>query len=115
MNNLGSKAYFLKVDEKEIKKEIFKNGPVQATFQVYDDFRLYKSGIYKVRHKGGWYRGGHAIKIVGWGVENGTKFWNCANSWSKDWGEKGGYFRIVRGVNEVGIEEGVTAGLFRLE
>ena len=34
--------------------------------------------------------------IVGWGVEDGTKFWIAQNSWSADWGEKG-YFRIAEG------------------
>jgi len=33
--------------------------------------------------------GGHAIKIMGWGVENGTDYWLVANSWNGDWGDKG--------------------------
>lgn len=42
------------------------NGPVEASFTVYDDFYYYQSGIYtptttKVA-------GNHAIKIIGWGV-----------------------------------------------
>ncbi|PAV79919.1 hypothetical protein WR25_23894 [Diploscapter pachys] len=48
--------------------------------------------------------GGHAVKLVGWGTENGTPFWRIANSWNADWGENG-YFRILRGVDECGIEE----------
>ena len=43
------------------------------------------------------------MRFVGWGVENGTKYWRIANSWNKYWGEDG-YFRIVRGTNEGGIE-----------
>jgi cathepsin B len=31
-------------DEKEIMKELYKNGPVEGAFTVYEDFLLYKSG-----------------------------------------------------------------------
>ena len=52
--------------------------------------------------------GGHAIRIVGWGVEGGVKYWKVANSWNPYWGESG-YFRIRRGSDECGIEEQVVA------
>ena len=71
------------------------------------DFEQYKSGIY--RHVSGSYLGGHAIRIVGWGVENNEKYWIIANSWNPSWGENG-YFRILRGVNECGIESQGNAG-----
>ena len=32
---------------------------------------------------------GHAIKIMGWGVEAGHKYWLVANSWNEDWGDGG--------------------------
>eukprot|EP00746_Dinoflagellata_sp_MGD_P009925 gnl/MRDRNA2_/MRDRNA2_120344_c0_seq1.p1 gnl/MRDRNA2_/MRDRNA2_120344_c0~~gnl/MRDRNA2_/MRDRNA2_120344_c0_seq1.p1 ORF type:complete len:155 (+),score=35.32 gnl/MRDRNA2_/MRDRNA2_120344_c0_seq1:3-467(+) len=50
--------------------------------------------------------GGHAVKIVGWGVENGVKYWKVANSWNPYWGEKG-FFRIKHG--EGGIDDSVAA------
>jgi C1A family cysteine protease len=37
----------------------------------------------------------HAVEIVGFGVDNETKYWTVRNSWGKDWGEDG-YFRILR-------------------
>ncbi|EYC18377.1 hypothetical protein Y032_0028g1829 [Ancylostoma ceylanicum] len=63
-------------------------------------------------------RGAHAVKIFGWGTEQisnsthtiATPFWFLANSWNVDWGE-GGYFRMVRGEDNCGIESMVTAGL----
>ena len=37
----------------------------------------------------------HAVEIVGFGVDNGTKYWSVRNSWGDQWGENG-YFRILR-------------------
>ena len=71
---------------------------------MYTDFANYVSGIYS--HVKGSVEGGHAVRIVGWGVDGGNKYWKVANSWNPFWGEKG-YFRIVRGVNEGGIESSV--------
>ena len=53
--------------------------------------------------------GGHAVKMIGWGVDEGVPFWTCVNSWNNLWGE-GGTFRILRGVNECGIETMGVAG-----
>ena len=87
------------------------NGPVEAAFTVYADFPSYKSGVYQ--HVTGGQLGGHAIKILGWGVENNTKYWLVANSWNEDWGDKG-FFKILRGKNECGIEGGVCGGVPRV-
>ena len=37
------------------------------------------------------------------------KYWLCANSWSKYWGDNG-FFKIKRGENYLGIESGVFFG-----
>jgi cathepsin B len=91
--------------EQEIQQAIMAGGPVETAFTVYTDFANYGSGIY--HHVSGSVEGGHAVRIVGWGVENGNKYWKVANSWNPYWGEKG-YFRIKRGNSECGIEDGVT-------
>jgi len=54
----------------------------------------YSSGIY--HHTTGDQLGGHAVKILGWGSENGVDYWICANSWGPKWGEEG-FFRIQLG------------------
>jgi len=92
--------------ETDIMTAIMTDGPVEAAFTVYSDFENYVSGVYQ--HTSGSVLGGHAIKIVGWGVDNGVKYWKVANSWNPYWGENG-YFRIIRGVDNCGIEDQVTA------
>jgi cathepsin B len=90
-----------------IQKEIMEKGTVSVAMTVYEDFETYTSGIYQ--HTTGHSLGGHAIKMIGWGVENGTPYWICVNSWNVWWGEEG-TFRILRGSNECGIEGSVVAG-----
>jgi len=85
------------------------NGPVEGAFTVYDDFLTYKSGVYA--HTTGSELGGHAIKILGWGTDNGTPYWIVANSWNEGWGNSG-FFNIKRGSDECGIEDGIVAGKF---
>lgn len=102
----GKRVYCIQ-NEDNIKAELFANGPVEADFQIYSDFLSYKSGVYK--HVTGDYHGGHSIKILGWGVENGTKYWLAANSWNSGWGDKG-FFKILRGENECHIESSIVAG-----
>uniref|UniRef100_A0A1B6C2V6 Peptidase C1A papain C-terminal domain-containing protein n=2 Tax=Clastoptera arizonana TaxID=38151 RepID=A0A1B6C2V6_9HEMI len=104
----GQSAYSVNGGEEQIKKEIMTNGPVEGSFTVYADFVSYKSGVYK--HVAGSALGGHAIRILGWGVENNTPYWLIANSWNSDWGDNG-YFKILRGSDECGIEGSVNAGI----
>lgn len=98
-------AYTVANDEKSIKLEIIKNGPVSAAFMVYEDFLAYKSGIY--HHVTGQAVGGHAVKMIGWGEENGVKYWLLLNSWNPSWGENGA-FRMK--LHEGGIMDEITAG-----
>ena len=105
----GASRYMLPNNEVALQTEIFNRGPITAAFYVYNDFFSYKSGVYE--YTSGTFAGGHAIKILGWGVEKGVKFWYCANSWGTGWGLNG-YFKIRRGVDECFIESWhVVAGL----
>jgi len=105
--HFGSNSYMV-TGVNTIMQEIMTNGPVEAAFDVYEDFLTYKSGVYY--YVTGNYLGGHAIKILGWGVESGTKYWLVANSWNTDWGDQG-YFKIRRGTDECGIEDYIVAGM----
>ena len=113
----GSDYKLINKNETAIMNEIYHYGSVRATFSVYDDFKLFfwfnEKGIYELNpeYKKGNHTG-HSIKIIGWGVDNKNgrevKYWLCANSWGRDWGDNG-FFKIKRGVNECGIESHVTA------
>ncbi|XP_056269550.1 cathepsin B [Pseudoliparis swirei] len=106
--HFGKTSYSVLSDEAQIQSDIYKNGPVEGAFTVFEDFVLYKSGVYQ--HVSGSVLGGHAIKILGWGVEDGVHYWLCANSWNTDWGDNG-FFKILRGSNHCGIESEIVAGI----
>jgi len=93
----------------EIKTEIMKRGPVEAAFTVYDDFFLYKEGIYQVTENAK-PLGGHAVVLYGWGTDNETKtqYWLAKNSWNTDWGNNG-FFKIK--MREAGIDSYVVSGI----
>nr|XP_014425373.2 cathepsin B [Pelodiscus sinensis] len=42
--HFGATSYNVPRSEKEIMAEIYKNGPVEGAFSVYEDFLMYKSG-----------------------------------------------------------------------
>lgn len=69
----ASSVYSVPSQVEKIQTEIMTHGPVEAAFTVYNDFLAYKSGVY--HHTSGSALGGHAVKIVGWGVEGGVAYW----------------------------------------
>merc|ERR1712002_652011 len=75
---------------------------------VYEDFYDYESGVYQ--HLYGDSAGGHAVKMIGWGEEDGVPYWIIANSWNTGWGEDG-FFRMIRGQNDCYIESDVHGGI----
>jgi hypothetical protein len=34
-------------------------------------------------------KGGHAVRVTGWGTTNGVEYWKMQNSWGTGWGEDG--------------------------
>lgn len=108
----------------EVKNHIYQIGPTIAGFNLKTNFIsgnftkinngiYFENGIYDegntIKFKDYSlfnYLGGHSVCVMGWGVEKntvidnqGTKadvpYWYCRNTWGKDWGYDGGYFKIA--------------------
>jgi len=92
--------------------EVMNNGPIAVSFFVFSDFMNYRNGTYFRTSIASGPLGGHAVKLLGWGIDRvGTSYWLAANSWSPQWG-MAGFFHIRRGVDECGIEATPAAGIF---
>ena len=82
-----------KCNESKMMSLIYSKGAVSVSVYA-TKLRNYKSGVYtgckSVKE------GNHQVLAVGWGTENGKKYWLVKNSWGTNWGEKG-YFKIERG------------------
>jgi len=97
------KEYGVVSGEQHIMSEIYARGPVTCGLVCPDEFVYgYKGGIFN--YKGNESDVDHDVEVVGWGEENGVPFWKVRNSWGTYWGEDG-FFRIVRGKNNLRIEE----------
>jgi cathepsin X len=81
--------------------ELYQRGPFACSIAVPESLDDYTGGIY-FDTTGDLYTV-HEVAVVGWGEENGVKYWNIRNSWGAHWGENG-FFRVARGVNNIAIE-----------
>jgi len=104
------KAFNVSATEEAIKTAIISEGPVTAEMWLFGDFSGYQGGVYEHNSTTGVVYE-HTMRIVGWGVDkdSGKKYWKVANTYGSDWGEKG-YIRILRGVDECGLESMVALG-----
>jgi cathepsin X len=82
-------------------QEIFQRGPIACGVSVPQGLEDYTGGIFE--DKTGDMEIVHDISVVGFGEENGVKYWMVRNSWGTHFGEQG-FFRVVRGINNIAIE-----------
>ena len=87
--------------EQEMMEEITQNGPIVCSWSTPLSIYTHKSGIYF--DKTGRKSFDHEVEIIGFGVENGVKFWHIKNSWGTQYADDG-FFKVVRGVNNIAIE-----------
>lgn len=90
-------------DEEQLAKACCQYGPISVAIDAgCFTFQLYKGGIYDDDSCHNEMLN-HAVGLVGYGVENGVKYWIIRNSWGASWGEDG-YIRMIRnGKDQCGV------------
>jgi cathepsin X len=78
-----------------MKKEIYSRGPISCGIDA-SPLLNFEHGIISKEGEGV----DHVISVVGWGQEDGQKFWWVRNSWGEYWGEMG-YVRVAEGALQV--------------
>jgi C1A family cysteine protease len=84
-------------------KQAVSQGPVSIAIEADTRyFQSYSGGILTSSSCGT--NLDHGVLIVGYGVDNGTKYWLVKNSWGTTWGENG-YVKILRSdsTNDAGV------------
>lgn len=77
-------------------------GPIACVMDATDEFEAYTGGIFIPKSVE--VTSNHVVSLVGYGVQNTTKYWIGRNSWGTYWGESG-FFKIIRGIDALAIEE----------
>ncbi|XP_061594016.1 procathepsin L [Cololabis saira] len=92
-----------KGDEQALADAVTTIGPITVAIDASNpSFLFYSSGIYDEPNCDPNHLS-HAVVLVGFGSEEGRKYWIIKNSWGASWGE-GGYMRLIRnGRNTCGI------------
>jgi len=109
-NLYGIDAYGSVTGEQGMLNEVYNRGPIAC--MVNSDapkFNSYKGGIIAGVNAKYNKNTDHVIVVAGFGVDKSTgmKYWIGRNSYGGQWGEGagGGWFRLERGVNSLGMEE----------
>lgn len=87
--------------EQEMLEEIYQNGPIVCSCSAPAALHTYTTGVFT--DNTGRKSFDHECEIVGFGVENNTKYWQVRNTWGTQFGD-GGFFKVARGINNIAIE-----------
>jgi cathepsin C len=106
-------GYYGACNEAAMMKELHDNGPIVIALNAPSDLFSYSGGVYSSRDDdrddwditktSRWEKTNHAVTAVGYGEEDGEKYWVIKNSWGDSWGEDG-YFKMKRGTDDVAVE-----------
>jgi C1A family cysteine protease len=87
-------------DEDELMRAVAKQ-PVSIAIEADKlSFQFYRSGVYSAKNCGT--NLDHGVLLVGYGEEDGKKYWKVKNSWGTTWGNDG-YINILRGTGLCGV------------
>jgi len=103
--NLTDYVVFKSGDEEGLMHSLYNIGPLSIGVNANRDWQLYNKGIYnptETECPNSPVNMDHGVVLVGYGEEEGIKYWTIRNSWGPDWGENG-YIRITRGQNTCGV------------
>merc|ERR1712226_391619 len=79
----------------EALQEAVAEGPVSVAIEADSPFfQLYTGGVFGSRFCGA--NLDHGVLAVGYGVDDGKKYWKVKNSWGNSFGESG-YIRLLKG------------------
>lgn len=86
----------------QMKKAILHGGPIICGIYSTSKLGQYESGVFTEFTL--FAKANHFVSVVGWGeTEDGAAYWIVRNSWGTYWGEWG-FFRILMGNENLGIE-----------
>lgn len=89
-----SQCFKIPANNERLLREAVYRGPVAVSIEAdTKTFQFYKGGILDSSNCGT--ELDHGVLAVGYGEEDGKKYWIVKNSWGADWGESG-YIRIGR-------------------
>jgi len=72
---------------------VYEQGPVAVSVMATDKWNAYESGVLDTCEKDAVIN--HAVTLVGYGQDEGMKYWTIQNSWGPEWGERG-FVRLHR-------------------
>ncbi|KAL1468949.1 hypothetical protein MTO96_041150, partial [Rhipicephalus appendiculatus] len=83
-----------KGNEEQLKRAVANIGPISVFINPkHRPFKFYKDGILDVPNCDP-HHGTHVVLVVGYGVQDGIKYWLLKNSYGKKWGDHG-YFKAA--------------------
>ncbi|ETV71060.1 hypothetical protein H257_13482 [Aphanomyces astaci] len=86
-------------DEEELKAAVAHQPVAVAIEADQKEFQFYKSGVFD---KTCGTSLDHGVLVVGYGTQDGKKFWKVKNSWGEEWGDAG-FIYLAR---DIGVEQG---------